>query len=135
MAPFVQVRQLIRSEEYKNGTWPISTPLFDNIDYGQRFAVEILKTPASVCQTHLTGIAANNGTQRKHFKERKHYEEFYDYVCRIMRCSLEHLGIHLPRSQGRWLLGNIGIGGVANQQGIESSHRWDRESIGCGHQV
>ena len=160
MAPFVQVRQLIRSEEYKNGTWPISTPLFDNIDYGQRFAVEILKTPASVCQTHLTGIAANNGTQRKHFKERKHYEEFYDYVCSIMRCSLEHLGIHLQGKlvqwlrrkgedeaanwfekywcgpvKGRWLLGNIGIGGVTNQQGIESSHRWDRESIGCGHQV
>ena len=89
MAP---CRQLIRSEEYKNGTWPISTPLFDNIDYG-RFAVEILKTLATVCQTHLTGIAANNGTQRKHFKERKHYEKFYDYVCRIMR--LEDLGIHL----------------------------------------
>ena len=74
--PVVQVRQLTRSEEYKQDSRPISTPLFDNIDYGQRFAVEILKTPASVCQTHLTGMAANNGTQRKHLKERQHYEEF-----------------------------------------------------------
>ena len=81
-------------------------------------------------------------------------------MCRNMRCSLEHLGIHLQgklvrwlRSKGEdeaanwfekywcgpikgcWLLSNIGIGGVTNQQGIESSHRWDRVSIGCGHQV
>ena len=152
--PVLQVRQLTRSEEYKKGSWPISTPLFDNINYGQRFAVKILKTPASVCQTHLTGIvAANNSTQRKHFKERQHYEDFFDYVCSIMRFSLEHAGIHLQgllvhwlRStgednaanrfekywcgpiKGRWLLGNIGIGGVTNQQGIEVSLVWSIEA-------
>ena len=48
-----QVCQLTQSEEYKQGSWLISALLFDNIDYGQRFAGQVLKTPASVCQTHL----------------------------------------------------------------------------------
>ena len=56
-----QVRQT-QSEGYKQGSWPISTLLFDNIDYGQHFAVEVLpvRTPASVCHTHLTCTAATN---------------------------------------------------------------------------
>ena len=43
-----------------------------------------------MCQT-LKGIAAHNGTQRKHFKERSNYEGFYEYVCHIMLCSFENV--------------------------------------------
>ena len=60
----------------------ISAPLFNNIDYGQRFAIEVLTTPAIV--TCLTCIPAKHDIKQKHFKERCNVEEFYEYVCRIM---------------------------------------------------
>ena len=37
--------------------------------------------------------------------------------------------------KGRWLLGNGGYGLVANNQGMESSWRWDRNAISGGRQV
>ena len=37
--------------------------------------------------------------------------------------------------KGRWLLANGGYGLVANNQGMESSWRWERNSISGGRQV
>jgi hypothetical protein len=36
---------------------------------------------------------------------------------------------------GCWAVGNGGIGTIANQQGIESTFKWEREDISHGKQV
>jgi hypothetical protein len=77
-----------------------------------------------------------------------------------MRCSIVEQGYHLQsmlvdqlkargegaaakwwetewtgHENGTWMLGNGGIGLIANNQGIESSWRWDRNKISGGRQV
>ena len=103
---------------------------------GSGYAVQLhgeLQVPTNVCQTHATAIAANNGSHKTHFDNMARYEEFYEYVCRIMRCSfvdagerLQELLVQFLRSvgetraadwfsewwcgpvKGRWLLGHGG---------------------------
>ena len=50
---------------------------------------------ANVCQTHATAISKNNGTHRTYFDSNENYEVFYDFVCRIMRCSFPEAGVRL----------------------------------------
>jgi hypothetical protein len=139
---------------------PIAIPLGDNSASWQKFAAEELGLPANVCQTHASAIAANNGTHKTHFDDMENYEAFYEYVCRIMRCSNANMGLHLQSmlvawlqsvneqraanwfeewwcgpTKGRWCLGHGGIGLTGNNQGLESSWRWDREAISHGRQV
>jgi hypothetical protein len=114
---------------------PIAAPMGDNSSAWQKFCDEVLKCPSNVCQTHATAIAANNGSHRQHFDAADNYDKFYEYVCRIMRCSFDTMGEGLQallvewlRSvnevraaewfqtwwcgpvKGRWLLGHGGVG-------------------------
>jgi hypothetical protein len=138
---------------------PISKALGDNHLGWQNFVRKILRIDPNVCNTHASGIGAQNGSQREHFVDPDVYEKWYLYVCRIKDVSFEEAGEHLqgmladwlrlkgeeaaavwqekywmgPR--GRWLAGNGGIAMQENNQGIESGHRWDRQSISGGRQV
>jgi hypothetical protein len=139
---------------------PIDIALGDNSTAWQKFTNEELHLPSNVCQTHATAIAKNNGTHRKYFNDMNVYEDFYEYVCRIMRCPFENAGRRLQQMliewldskeetrardwfgtywcgepAGRWLLADSRIGMTPNNQGIESTWRWDRESISRGRQV
>ena len=139
---------------------PISYPLGDNSAAWQKFCREELQVPTNVCQTHATAIAANNGSHKTHFDNMARYEEFYEYVCRIMRCSfvdagerLQELLVQFLRSvgetraadwfsewwcgpvKGRWLLGHGGICITPNNSGMESTWRWDRHGISRGREV
>ena len=155
------VQCCLRSRPYREDKeLPISVPLGDNSSAWQKFCREDLHLDANVCQTHATAIAKNNGTHRAHFGNMETYQEFYDYVCRIMRCSFDKPGRRLQallvewlRSRGetgaaewferywcgdvtgRWLLGHGGIGMSANNQGLESKWHWDRMAISRGYQV
>ena len=115
---------------------------------------------ANVCQTHATAIVANNGTHCTHFDNPDNYEEFYECVCRIMRCSFATVGERLQGLlvvwlrlvnenraadwfeqwwcgpvKGRWLASHGGVVMSGNNQGIESTWRWDRQAISHGKQV
>ena len=139
---------------------PISYALGDNSSAFQKFVTEELRIEANVCQTHATAIAKNNGAHRGYFDSTDNYEEFYDFVCRIMKCSYEGAGLRLQellvswmRSvhenraaewfqqhwcgpiKGRWLLANGGIAITANNQPMESTWRWDRVFNSQGYQV
>ena len=140
---------------------PIARPMGDNSAAWQKFAKEELHLESNVCQTHATAIAANNGSHKKHFDDpNKNYDGFYEFVCRIMRCSFAEVGEHLQtllvdwlRSvregraaewfqtwwcgpvKGRWLLGHGGVAMSGNNQGLESKWRWDSEAISHGRQV
>ena len=139
---------------------PISIALGDNSSAWQKFCRDDLHLEANVCQTHATAIAKNNGTHRAHFVDMNKYQEFYDYMCRIMRCPFEKPGRRLQallvswlRSVQeaaaadwfhrfwcgevtcRWLTAHGGIGTSPNNQGLESNWRWDRTAICCGYQV
>jgi len=155
------VKNYLDSEPYKVAkALPIAHPLGDNSSAWQKFAAEDLGLSSSVCQTHLTAIGANNGQHKRHFKCMDVYEEFYDFVNRIMRCSFNTVGEHLQallvewlRSKeemqaadwwerywtgpvhGRWLLGHGGVGLSSNNQGLESTWRWDRDSGSAGREV
>jgi len=139
---------------------PIAVAMGDNSTAWQKFVAETLELESNVCQTHATAIAANNGSHRTHFDSMERYEEFYEYVCRIMRCSFDTMG-EVMQSQlvawlrsvnevraaewfetywcgpvrGRWLLGHGGIAMSGNNQGLESLWRWDRQAISHGKQV
>ena len=116
--------------------------------------------PARVRNTHVSAIPANNGTFKKRFKSQDVYKQFYELVLRLKDCSYEDAGVKLQDRlchwlaeqgeeevadwfaawwcgpvKGRWLLGNGGYGLVANNQGMESSWRWDRNAISGGRQV
>ena len=139
---------------------PIARPMGDNSAAWQKFARESLGLDSLVCQTHATAIAANNGSHKKQFNETKNYDAFYDYVCRIMRCTYASVGEHLQtllvawlRSvgeiaaadwfaewwsgpvKGRWCLGHGGVAMSGNNQGLEASWRWDSHAICHGRQV
>lgn len=156
------VAKILTDDEYCTGDkrLPISKPLGDNSAAFQKFARDELGECALVCQTHATAIAANNGSHRSHFKDEAVYEEFYDYVCRIMRISCATTGEYLQMKlvewlrekgeddaanwfqewwvgpeKGRWTLGHGGIAMSGNNQGLESTWRWDRESISRSLQV
>ena len=93
-------------------------------------------------------------------KNREVHDQFYQLVLRIKECTLVEPGFRMqeqlvewlvskqepdaaewfkrywsgPR-KGRWMLGNGGIGTIADQQGIESTFKWEREDISHGKQV
>ena len=139
---------------------PIARPLGDNSAAWQKFARDTLGLDSNVCQTHATAIAANNGSHKTHFETTENYNAFYDYVCRIMRCSFAAAGEGLQvllvewlrgvdegraadwfnewwcgPVKGRWLLAHGGIAMSGNNQGLESKWRWDRCAISHGKQV
>ena len=139
---------------------PISYALGDNSSSFQKFVTEELELDANVCQTHATAIAKNNGSHRTYFDSNENYEDFYNFVCRITRCSFPDAGVRLQellvswlRSvretraadwferhwcgpiKGRWLLANGGIAITGNNQGLESTWRWDRMANSQGYQV
>ena len=126
----------------------------------QNFCKKVFKVPARVCNTHVSAIPANNGTFKKRFKSQEVYKRIYDLVVRIKDCSYEDAEVKLQDClcnwladqgesevadwfsqwwcgsiKGRWLLANGGYGLVANNQGMESSWRWERNSISGGRQV
>ena len=76
---------------------PISYALGDNSSSFQKFVTvtEELELDANVCQTHATAIAKNNGTHRTYFDSNENYEVFYDFVCRIQRCSFPDAGLRV----------------------------------------
>jgi hypothetical protein len=138
----------------------IDSPLGDQSHAWKNMCLNQLGVTSRVCQTHASSINGLNGGFRKHFVSQTVYEEFYDCVCRIMRCSIVEQGYHLQsmlvdqlkargegaaakwwetewtgHDNGTWMLGNGGIGLIANNQGIESSWRWDRNKISGGRQV
>ena len=116
-----------------------------------------------MCQTHATAIAKNNGTHRTYFNANENYEVFYNYVCLIMRGSFADAGVRLQELlvlsllwsrcvretraadwferywccpiKGRWLLANGGIAITGNNQGLESTWRWDRMANSQRYQV
>ena len=139
---------------------PISFALGDNSSAFQKFVTEQLGLNANVCQTHATAIPKNNSSHRGYFDSVDNYEQFYEFVCRIMKCSFEGAGLRLQQLlvqwmrsvheeraadwfqqhwcgpiKGRWLLANGGIGVTANNQGLESTWRWDRTSNSHCYQV
>ena len=138
----------------------IDSPLGDQSHAWKNMCLNQLGVTSRVCQSHASSINGLNGGFRKHFVSQTVYEEFYDCVCRIMRCSIVEQGYHLQsmlvdqlkargegsaatwwktewtgHDNGTWMLGNGGIGLIANNQGIESSWRWDRNKISGGRQV
>ena len=139
---------------------PIDKPLGDNCTGFQNFCEHVLKVPARVCNTHVSAIPANNGSFKKRFASQDVYKQFYDFVVRVKDCSFEDAGVKLQDRlcdwlassgeapvadwfhewwcgdvKGRWLLGNGGYGLIANNQGLESRWRWERNSISGGRQV
>jgi hypothetical protein len=84
---------------------PIARPLGDNSAAWQKFARDTLGLDSNVCQTHATAIAANNGSHKTHFEATENYNAFYDYVCRIMRCSFAAAGEGLQVLLVEWLRG------------------------------
>jgi hypothetical protein len=154
------VKACINGRPYKDQKqMPVDKALSDNNTGWQNFVRKILKLLASVCNTHLTGIGAVNGSHKKFFKSLEVYEQWYKFVCRIKDIAFEEAGRALQEkliewlrgrgeneaadwvrdwwhgAKGQWLLANGSIGLIGNNQGIESKHRWDRESICCGRQV
>ena len=138
----------------------IDSPLGDQSHAWKNMCLNQLGVTSRVCQSHASSINGLNGGFRKHFVSQTVYEEFYDCVCHIMRCSIVEQGYHLQsmlvdqlkargegsaatwwktewtgHDNGTWMLGNGGIGLIANNQGIESSWRWDRNKISGGRQV
>ena len=97
---------------------PVAVALGDNSAAWQKFAVESLGLTANVCQTHATAIAANNGTHHTHFDNPDNYEEFYECVCRIMRCSFATVG---ERLQGL-LAGALPLGRVRWGMKVRQGH-------------
>ena len=86
--------------------------------------------------------------------------EFYKIIVRLQKCAYKVVGERLQdklvewlaelgeeKAAGwlskhwvsdkkrNWLNGHGEIGTVGNNNGMESSHRWYRWSIACGHQV
>ena len=114
-----------------------------------KFVTEVLELEANVCQTHATAITKNNGTHCTYFDSNENYEVFH-----IMRCSFPDAGMR-PQEllvlwlrsieetraadwferywcgpiKGRWLLANVGITITGNNQGLESTWRWDRMAM------
>jgi hypothetical protein len=139
---------------------PISACLGDNTFAVQNFSDNKLGLPANVCQTHTSAIPANNGTHKKHFHDMEIYEAFYQFICRIARITYKHAGTHIQvllvewlqangeeeastwfrqfwvaDGKGRWLLADLFIGMIPNNQGLEATWRWDRTAICNGYQV
>ena len=146
--------------ECEENPWRIDKPLGDNNTGFQTFCEKVLNVPGRVCNTHVSAIPSNNGTFKKRFKVQDIYKQFYELVLRLKDCSYEDAGVKLQDRlcrwlaeqheeevadwfsawwcgpvKGRWLLGNGGYGLVANNQGMESSWRWDRNAISGGRQV
>ena len=143
----------LKSPPYKDKkVLPISSSLGDNSSSFQKFVTQELELDASVCQTHSTAIAKNYGSHRTYFDSKDNYEEFYEFVCSIMRCSFKGAGQRLQellvmwmRSvnemcaadwfdrywcgpfKGRWLLAHGGIAESPSLATIKASSR-----CGCG---
>ena len=96
------------------------------------------------------GNSQEQGTHRTYFDSNANYEVFHDYVCRIIRCSFTDAGVRLQELlvlwltsvmetraadwferywcgpiKGCWLLANGCIAITGNDQGLESTWRWD----------
>jgi len=155
------VKDVLESEAYHKGRkFPVLQSMGDNSEAFQKFVRDHLGMDANICQTHATAIGKNNGTQARHFKNRDVHDQFYELILRIKECTFVEPGFRMqeqlvewlvskeepdaaewfkrywsgPR-KGRWMLGNGGIGTIANQQGIESTFKWEREDISHGKQV
>ena len=114
----------------------------------------------NTCFTHVSAIPKNNGTAAGYFLDRESYDRYYEYLLRISKCAYEEVGFciqallvdHLKSvgeeraaewfeqywtgpEKGRWMLANGGIGCIGNNQGMESTWRWDRMAISGGRQV
>ena len=138
---------------------PVDKALCDNDGGFQGYAREELGLEAGVCNTHVTAVGANNGSQKKQFTKEEIYTEWYDKVNKIKDIAFEASGHALQLkvvewlqrcgedraadwmrdywcgARGRWLIGNGGIGCIGNNQGLESRWRWDRQAICGGRQV
>jgi hypothetical protein len=77
------------------GQLAISQQLGDSNDGWQNTCRALFGTNSRVCQTHASSINGLNGRFRKHFSSQAVYEEFYDFVCRIMRVSMMEHGFYL----------------------------------------
>ena len=62
-----------------------------------------LELNVKMCQTHATAIAKNNGFHRTYFDSKNNYEEFYEFVCSIMRCSFKGAGERLQQLLVMWM--------------------------------
>ena len=120
----------------------ISYALGDNSSSVQKFVTEELELDANVCQTHATASAKNNGTHRTYF------DSIPDAGVRLQELLVLWLrSVNETRTadwferywcgpiKGRWLLANGGIAITGNNQGLESTWRWDRMAISQGYQV
>ena len=94
----------LKSPPYKDKkVLPISSSLGDNSSSFQKFVTQELELDASVCQTHSTAIAKNYGSHRTYFDSKDNYEEFYEFVCSIMRCSFKGAGQRLQELLVMWM--------------------------------
>jgi hypothetical protein len=96
----------ISTEPETHKRLPIAVVMGNNSSAWQKFAKDELGIDANVCQTHATPIAANNGSHNKYLDNvNENYDDFYEFVNRIMRCSFAGVGEHLqakPRSHSLW---------------------------------
>ena len=94
----------LKCQQYKDQKeLPISYALGGNWSSIQKFVSDELELSANVCQTHATAITKNNGTHSTYFDCNEKYEEFYDFVCHIMRCSFADTGERLQELLVLWL--------------------------------
>ena len=68
---------------------PVDKELCDNDGGFQGYVHEELGLEAGVCNTHVTPVGANNGSQKKQFTKQEIYTEWYDKVNKIKDIAFE----------------------------------------------